>query len=389
MDGSAADRARTACAERVGPPTVLASAPGRVNLVGGHTDYNEGLVLPVAIDRRTAVAGRPRTDVPLTVHSLARGATATVSPIDPVPGTPAWADYVRGVVAELAADGYPISGGDLVVASDVPVGGGLASSAALTVASAFALVGMGGGDPTADLPGIAAVCRRAETDFVGVPCGPMDQVIATRARAGNALLYDCRHGTVSHIPLPADAAILLLDSGVDHALADSPYADRRRACERGVTLLGERLDGVTALRDVPADTFEGHAAALPEPIRSRCRHVVTEIERVRTAAAALEAGDLRGVGTQLTASHASLRDDFAVSCPELDRLVALLDREGVYGARLTGAGFGGWVVAIVDADVAESVGAAVARAYAAAIGTEPAWSVVAADDGARLHVDRT
>lgn len=386
VDGPAepVHRARRACREQFGEPRLVASAPGRINLVGGHTDYNDGLVLPVAIDRRTAVAAHPRDDDVVRVHSLAFGETATATLNMPRPDGAAWADYVRGVVDELEADGLASPGADLVIASDVPVGGGLASSAALTVATAFGLVAMGGGDPTTARRSIANCCLRAETDYVGVPCGPMDPVTAACGRADATLLLDCRSGELEYLPLDRDVAIIVVDSTVTHDLAESAYAQRRRACERGVQRLATRLDGVEALRDVSIPSFEEHASVLPEPVRSRCRHVVHEIDRVRTAATALRRGDVVTVGEQMTASHSSLRDEYGVSCPALERLVDRLDRPGVYGARLTGAGFGGCVVALVEAAKAETIAGAVARAYATQTDGEPRAWVCRADDGATV-----
>lgn len=384
MTPDAATRARRACRDRYGAPSVVASAPGRVNLVGGHTDYNDGLVLPVAIDRRTAVAARPREDRTVRVHSTDVGETATF-PLDaPDEVDPRWAAYPAGVAWALGDVATPLVGADLVVAGDVPQGAGLASSAALEVATAFALVGVAGGDPTAARRSLATRCRRAENEFVGVDCGILDQFAAALCERDAALFLDCRTGETDLVPLARDAALLVVDTNVTHSLADSAYNERRRECERGVDLLAERIAGVEALRDVSSPAFERHADALPEPVRSRCRHVVSETERVRAAAAALRAGDLARVGALMDASHVGLREDYAVCCRELDLLVDLFDREAVYGARMTGGGFGGSVVALVEARAVESVADAVTAAYERETGTVADAYRCAASAGARL-----
>jgi len=311
-----ADRATRAFRRRFdADPATTVSAPGRVNLVGGHTDYNDGYVLPMGVDRRTAVAARPRSDDNLRVHSATVGETATVD------GDPRgdWTDYLAGVRWALRDVGHAVGGADLAVASDVPVGAGLSSSAALEMATCRALDRLGDlgvGGPTA-----ARCCTRAENEFVGVPCGVLDGYAAACALADGALELDYR--TLETRPAPlGDCGVVVLDTGVRHDLADSAYADRVATCEWGVDLLDSRLDRVDALRDVSVEAFERVADDLPEPVRTRCRHVVTENVRVRAAAAALDCGNPARAGELMDQSHRSLRDDYAVSCRELDAAAA-------------------------------------------------------------------
>jgi galactokinase len=280
-----ADRATRAFRRRFdADPATTVSAPGRVNLVGGHTDYNDGYVLPMGVDRRTAVAARPRSDDNPRVHSATVGETATVD------GDPRgdWTDYLAGVRWALRDAGHAVDGADLAVASDVPVGAGLSSSAALEMATCRALDRLG--DLGLDGPTAAQCCTRAENEFVGVPCGVLDGYAAACAPADGALELDCR--TLETRPAPlGDCGVVVLDTGVRHDLADSAYADRVATCEWGVDLLDSRLNRVDALRDVSVEAFERIADDLPEPVRVRCRHVIMENDRVRAAAAALDCGN--------------------------------------------------------------------------------------------------
>lgn len=386
------DRATAACRDRFGAPTVVADAPGRVNLVGGHTDYNEGLVLPAAIDRRTAVAARPNGDGRIRVYSATVGETATVAPGDDPRGD--WTDYVAGVAralrseAEREAPNAPntedgsATGTDLAVASDVPPGAGLASSAALTVATGAALGALAGID--APDRRLAALCRRAETEFVGVPCGILDQFAAVFGRRDRALALDCRSRDYEYVPLAGtDARIVAVDTNVEHDLAASAYDERRRTCRRGVDLLAGLLDReVDALRDVPRDAFERVDDDLPPTVRARCRHAIAENERVREATAALRAGEFDRAGACMDASHRSLREDYEVSCAELDAVVDVARNcPGVHGARMTGGGFGGSVVALVAPDAVDRFAARVAREYPDRTGIEPDVYRCTAADG--------
>ncbi len=342
-------------------------APGRVNLVGDHTDYNQGFVLPFAVDRYCVVAGHA-ADV-VRVRSLDLGGVVELEvdgSTDPRTVEPAWGRYVAGVVRELARLGRPAVGIDALLASDVPLGSGLSSSAALEVACAVALADVAEweADPTA----LAEACRAAEELATGVPCGIMDQLASIAGRADEALLIDCRSLEIRPVPLPERLAVVVVHSGVRRSLDETPYAERRQACER----LAEEL-GLRALRD--ADESQ----VLTEPLG---RHVVSENRRVLQVADALAESDLPRVGLLLVESHASLRDDFDVSTPELDVLVDELVAAGALGARLTGAGFGGCVVAACDAANAQAVAATAASRYRVRTGLEPRAFACRAVEGA-------
>jgi len=333
-------------------------APGRVNLMGDHTDYNEGLVLPVAIHRDCLIASRPRGDGRVRIRSLEAEGLVDVpadGEVEPRSVEPAWGRLVAGVVRALARLGRPPVGIDAVVSSTVPVGSGLASSAALEVVLALAL------DDAAWFPvaaeELAAACRDAERAATGVPCGIMDQLIALRARAGGALLIDCRSLETEPVPLARDLAILVVHSGLPRALENSAYAQRRAAFEACARTLG-----VIALREATPEA----AADLP-----LARHVVSEDERVRETALALRTGDRPALARLFAESHASLRDDVGVSTPELDALVSALVGAGAVGARLTGAGFGGCVVALVERRRLVHVAEAAVEGYRAETGLRP------------------
>ncbi|WP_224449880.1 galactokinase [Haloprofundus salilacus] len=354
---------------------VGATAPGRVNLVGGHTDYNDGFVLPAAIDRRTAVAARARDDETIRVYSadFAEAATFELSKLDP-PDAAEWVDYVKGVVAELRAvdGGEAVRGAELAIVGDVPRGAGLSSSAALELAVGGALVTAFELD--VDRRSLADLAWRAETEFVGLDCGIMDQYAVALCEADAALFLDCRDRSTELVPFDGDRArIVAVDTNVEHELVDSAYNDRVRECARGVDLLDDRLDAeIGSLRDVSPAALNAHADALPETIRRRCRHVVSENERVRRAAAALREGDFTAVGELMFDSHESLRGDYEVSCAELDLVVDVArETEGVYGARLTGAGFGGSVVSLVAPEAVAEFEAAIRREYPERTGVEP------------------
>jgi galactokinase len=326
-----------------------------VNLVGDHTDYNDGLVLPAAIDRACVVAAEEAATV--RVRSLDAEGTVDVAAdgsADPASVDPAWGRYVAAVVRELAVRGRPAAGMDAVLASDVPLGSGLSSSAALEVACAVALAAVADWD--ADERALAGACRAAEELATGVPGGIMDQLTSLLGREGDALLIDCRSLDVRPVPLPDGVAVLAVHSGLPRTLAGSAYADRRRACEQ----LAREL-GVPALRDATPLQVADHPLG---------RHVVSENERVLSATGALEGGDLARFGELLLESHASLRDDFRVSTPELDALVEELVAAGAPGARLTGAGFGGCVVAVCEEGAADRVAKRATARYGERTGFE-------------------
>ncbi|MGW0022369.1 galactokinase [Rhodococcus sp. NPDC003382] len=338
-----------------GTPDGVWCAPGRVNLIGEHVDYADGLCLPMALDHRTAVAMRRRVDGILRLRSAGFpevDVTVTDLASRAVPG---WAAYVAGVVWALGPAGF--AGADVAVASDVPVGSGLSSSAALECAVALALAELYGRvtDDTGRAA-LASACMRAENDFVGVPTGGMDQQVSLRGRAGHAMLLDCRTGRVRHVPFDPAAdglTLLVVDTAAPHRLVDGQYAQRRRAVEDAARQLG-----VATLRDVE-DVSVLQDSLTDEALLRRARHVVTEIGRVRAAVDALDAGDVRALGPLLDASHRSLRDDFEVSSVELDSAVDTARDAGALGARMVGGGFGGSALALCEADAVEVISRAV------------------------------
>ncbi|MFI7357068.1 galactokinase [Streptomyces avidinii] len=348
------------------PPEGVWAAPGRVNLIGEHTDYNDGFALPFALPQRTEVAAARRTDGILRVHSAdaASGAVtldlAGLDPASPPRGTASWAAYPAGVVWALLDAGLPVGGADLHVRSDVPTGAGLSSSAALEVATALALTDLY--EIPLTRPELAVLARRAENAYVGVPCGIMDQMASACATEGHALHLDTR--TLEQRGIPFDCAsaglrLLVIDTRVKHALADGAYAQRRASCHRAAETLG-----LPALRDIPYEGLERALARLDDPVqRKRVRHVVTENERVLRIEELLRAGRLREAGPLLTEGHVSLRDDYEVSCPELDLAVATADAAGAYGSRMTGGGFGGSALALIEAESEQAVTRAVTKAF--------------------------
>ncbi|MFJ6212633.1 galactokinase [Streptomyces sp. NPDC092296] len=363
-------------------PDGVWAAPGRVNLIGEHTDYNDGFVLPVALPHTTRAAVRRRDDGVLRLHSAQGDGAVTELRVDALtPGAvPGWARYPAGVVWALRDAGHPVGGADVHIDSEVPTGAGLSSSAALECALATAyddLYALGLA-PAA----LAVLAQRAENAFVGVPCGVMDQMAATCCAEGRALFLDTRDLTQRQVPLDVAAAglrLLVLDTRVKHDLADGAYAGRRAGCERAAALLG-----VPALRDIAPAGLDAALRRLPDgELRSLVRHVVTEDARVQQVIALLDAGDLRGIGPVLTAGHASLRDDFRVSCPETDLAVRTAVAAGALGARMTGGGFGGSVLALVTEGDTERVGRAVSEAFAAAGHRAPRAFTAVPSAGAR------
>ncbi|MEV7329258.1 galactokinase [Micromonospora sp. NPDC093244] len=339
------------------------AAPGRVNLIGEHTDYNDGFVLPFALPLRTVVAADRQDGEQWTVWSELSDETITFGADDVAePGrVTGWGAYVAGVVWAMRDAGHAVPGARLAIASDVPLGSGLSSSAALESAVLTALLDLGGLDlPAERLPRLA---QRAENVYVGAPTGIMDQSASIRCRAGHALFLDCRDESVEQIPFDLDAAglaVLVVDSRAPHRHADGEYAARRRSCEAGAKALG-----VAALRDVSVDQLDAALARIDdEETRRRVRHVVTEDQRVLDTVALLRAGRVRDIGPLLTASHVSMRDDFEITVPEIDTAVEAALAAGALGARMTGGGFGGCVLALVETDRSDAVAAAVTAAYA-------------------------
>ncbi|MFW5919310.1 MAG: galactokinase [Halanaeroarchaeum sp.] len=367
----------------------VASAPGRVNLVGGHTDYNEGLVLPVAVDRRVTVAVRPQSGRRVRVHSrdFEECDEFDLDRIERREGSH-WSNYVRGVARELAEAVEPdrsLAGADLVVEGTVPMGAGLGSSAAFELAVGAGLAAAS--DLDVDRRTLARVCRAAENGFVGVDCGIMDQFAAAFGETGGALFLDCRDESFESIPIAGDVRIVVTDTNVRHDLVDSAYNERRRECERGVAAIDECLDReITALRDVSPADLELCEDAIDRTVRQRVEHVVTENERVEAAAAALERGYFRAVGERMRESHASLRDRYDVSCDELDGVVEIADGiDGVCGSRMTGAGFGGSVVSLVKPDVVDRFERVVTAEYESRFGIEADVYPCEAAEGVRIR----
>ncbi|MET7749896.1 galactokinase [Micromonospora sp. NPDC005367] len=359
-----ADRATAGFRQEFGqPPAGHWAAPGRVNLIGEHTDYNDGFVLPFALPLRTVAAADRQEGARWTVWSELSGETISfgADEVDEPSRVTGWGAYVAGVVWALRDAGHDVPGARFAIASDVPLGAGLSSSAALEAAVLTALVDLGGLDLPADRQ--PRLAQRAENHYVGAPTGIMDQSASIRCRGGHALFLDCRTEGVEHIPFDlraAGLAMLVIDSHAPHRHADGEYAARRKSCEAGA----ERL-GVPALRDVTIDQLDAALARLDDPeTRRRVRHVVTEDQRVLDTVALLRAGRVREIGPLLTASHVSMRDDFEITVPEIDTAVEAALAAGALGARMTGGGFGGCVLALVEAAAADAVAAAVTAAYA-------------------------
>jgi galactokinase len=352
-----------------GPPQALAFAPGRVNLLGEHVDYNDGFVLPAAIDRATWVAFSPsgsdlttlwaadfEQSVSFTLAEIHAGQSAWNA------SNPRWGKYPAGVAWALAGAGNQIRGLNGTFASDVPRGAGLSSSASVEVA--FAVAWMALGRWTLSPMEVARLCQRAENEYVGVQCGIMDQFASACGQAGHALFLDCRSHDWQPVAIPAETVIVIADTSVRRSLADSAYNDRRRACQEAVRLLRRELPGLQSLRDVSSAELGRFGASLPPAVARRARHVVDEIARTRRAVELLSAGDVAGFGKLMDECHDSLRDLYEVSCPELDAMVAIAQSlEGCYGARLTGAGFGGCTVNLVRAERATEFSSALAYRY--------------------------
>ena len=356
-------------------------APGRVNLIGEHTDYNDGFVMPAAVGFYTRVAAAPRTDRKLVVYSENFLEQVEISLGDLVPrGEHHWSDYVAGVAKMVEATGRSLGGANLLIYGIVPQGAGLSSSASLEVAVGAALIDLTGKPATSKE--LALLCQHAENEFVGARCGIMDQFVATHGERGKALMLDCRSLDYSLLRVPDEVRLVICNSMVRHSLAAGEYNKRRAECEEGVRILATRLPSVKALRDVNEADLLKFGAALPPVVERRCLHVVRENDRVVQAGSALERGNLTEFGSLMRQSHESLRDDFEVSCLELDLLVDLtVEMEGVYGARMTGGGFGGCTVNFVRAGCVERFKAEVTAGYQKATGKLAEIYVCSAADG--------
>lgn len=357
-------------------------APGRVNLIGEHTDYNDGFVMPAAIDSSVFVRVWPRSDRKLDIYSENFDDHIEFDLDDPNPARRShWSDYAVGVAVMLERAGHRLRGARLRIRGEVPVGSGLSSSAAVEVATACALTA--NSDLSIDKRELALICQKAENEFVGARVGIMDQFTSLFGRDRRALLLDCRSLEFKLMPLPDTVKLVICNTMVKHALASSAYNERRAQCEAGVRHLAQFLPNVKALRDVTIEQLEQFGHDLPEVIYRRCRHVITENARVLAAGDALEQHDLYAFGELMAESHRSLRDDYEVSSTELDVMVDLAQPvEGVYGARMTGGGFGGCTVNLVDAGHVEQFKQSVPQEYERITGLEPEIYVCEPSDGA-------
>jgi galactokinase len=362
---------------------MLVRAPGRVNLIGEHTDYNDGFVFPMAIDRAVWIAFRPNDRQETSVQSLEYGETRsftldTTEKEKPNRGSDGWMEYIKGVAWALQQAGHVLSGWDGVVAGDVPIGAGLSSSAALEMASARAFASVSGLPWEAD--SMARHGQRAENEWVGVNCGIMDQMISAAGRADHALLIDCRSLDTEAVPLPPGAVVVVLDTATRRGLVDSAYNERRSQCEAA-----SRFLGVPALRDVHLADFETQGQKLDDLTYRRARHVISENERTLEAREAMGQGNAARLGQLMKASHESLRDDFEVSSEALNVMVdCALRVKGCYGARMTGAGFGGCAVALVEAEEGDAFANTVAPEYERATGKKPSIYICRATNGAEV-----
>jgi galactokinase len=363
------------------PPACVVSAPGRVNLIGEHTDYNDGFVLPAAINRATAIAASPRPDHSLLLHAENLGATMLLDLKDLHPRkTGSWSNYPAGVALFLLKQGISLRGASMVIKGDIPRGAGLSSSAALEVASAYAFLTLN--DVTMPPLEVIKLCQKAENDFVGVKCGIMDQFISCLGKKDHALLIDCRSLDYVHVPFPAGVHLIVCDTGVKRALASSEYNRRREECAAGVSLLSTRIPGIQMLRDVTPGYLMEFGELLDPVVLKRCRHVVTENDRVTRSVDALRANDLVQFGNLMYASHASLRDNYEVSCAELDAVVEICSKvDGVLGARMTGAGFGGCAICLVREVYTDAVIERLQREYPPRTGKTPGITVCTFEQG--------
>lgn len=358
-------------------PTVLVRAPGRVNLIGEHTDYNDGYVLPMAIDRAAWIALHPRDDRRVQVYSLDYRETVEFS-IDELRKGRGWVEYIKGVADELRAAGKHTEGWEGVLGGDVPRGAGLSSSAAVELAAARAFAAVSGFDW--EPARMAQIGQRAENNWVGVNCGIMDQMVSAAAQAGHALFLDCRSLKYEHVPLPDGVAVVVMDTATRRGLVDSAYNERRAQCETAA-----KFFGVPALRDVSLDEFQEKSNNLEGTVRRRARHILTENQRVLAAVAAMRAGDGQSLGRLFNESHASLRDDFEVTNEALNHIVDCARANiACFGARMTGAGFGGCAVALVEGNRADTFIGTVREEYRQRSGLDAQFYVCQPSAGAGL-----
>jgi galactokinase len=364
---------------------LLFRAPGRINLIGEHTDYNDGFVLPAAIDLQCWVGVAPDIDRRVQVQSANLNESRSFD-LDHPQRLGDWSDYIQGVAFTLEALDYRFPGARMIVSSEVPIGSGLSSSAALEIAAGLALLGLQP-KPCQGLDLVKA-CQRAENEFVGSRCGIMDQFVSVHAKAGHLNMIDCRSLEHKFVPVPEEARLVVCNTMVKHSLASGEYNVRRAQCEEGVRLLSGALPGISALRDLSLDDLERFRELLSPTVFKRCRHVISENQRVLATAAALEERSWERFGELMADSHRSLREDYEVSCPELDLMVELANGlPGVYGARMTGGGFGGCTINVVAVDAMPQFTTQIAAAYQAQTGIAPELHVSTAAEGAGRWVE--
>ena len=357
--------------ERFGQEPVLFIAPGRVNLIGEHTDYADGFVMPAAIDFATIAAISPRKDRKVSVSSKNFG-DAILRDVDAIGthGSHHWSDYPFGVLSVLQQEGIKVPGFDLTLSGDVPLGAGLSSSASIEVASMLAMLHVAG--TSLPLPKVALLCQRAENDYVGAPCGIMDQFVSCCGAADHALLLDCRSLEYRLAPIPKHLSLVICNTMVKHAHAGGEYGSRRAEVEEGTAILRRHRPEIRLLRDATVEDLARWGSEMSSNVLKRCRHIITENTRTVAAAKALEANDLTSLGHLMAEAHASYRDDFEASCKEADIMVELaVKQEGVVGARLTGGGFGGCTVNLVESTHAKTFGENVGAGYEKATGIQP------------------
>jgi galactokinase len=369
-----------------GKPRIFCAA-GRVNLIGEHTDYNDGFVMPCAIGLNACVAISPRSDGKLVLRSgqFPKQFEFDVNNL-PQKKVGDWCDYILGIAVALRLAGHRLNGANILIESDIPIGAGLSSSAAIEVAGGLALLHLN----RIDLPltETAQLCQRAENEFIGARVGIMDQLVSCHGKAGHALFLDCRSLQFELLPMPESVRMVICNTMVKHEHGGGEYNRRREECEEGVRLLSRHFPGIRALRDVSIEQVKEHARELPEKIFNRCRHVIEENARVHAAANCLRAGDLYGFGRLMRESHVSLRDLYEVSCRELDIMVEAAEGlPGFYGGRMTGGGFGGSTVNLVASNAAAAFAEQISARYRQAMGIEAEVYICSAADGARAMLD--